>query len=147
MLGSKNVRSMTPPKVRFLMSNKVLGSKKGGPQKWKKLFFSKKACLIFYRKSYIESVNLMGTSFTGICLEHQLLIFWFTWRGVFLNVVTKSSYNQILINSNTNYLRKHVQLFWYNCQQCEASSEQIVQETQGHKWRKCKHLNKSDIIV
>ena len=28
-------------------------------------------------------VNLMGTSFTGICLEHHILIFWITrMRGV-----------------------------------------------------------------
>ena len=30
----------------------------------------------------MASVNLMGTYFTGICIEHQLLIFWFTRRGV-----------------------------------------------------------------
>ena len=35
LIGSKNVRSKTPPKVRFLMQNKVLESKKSyrGPQK------------------------------------------------------------------------------------------------------------------
>ena len=30
----------------------------------------------------MASVNLMGTYLTGICIEHQLLIFWFTRRGV-----------------------------------------------------------------
>ena len=41
MLRSKNVRSKTPPKVRFLMPNKVLGSKKKlrGPPKMKKTDF------------------------------------------------------------------------------------------------------------
>ena len=44
-LGSKYVRSMTPPKVRFLMPNKVLESKKRyrGPQKMKKTVFLKNA--------------------------------------------------------------------------------------------------------
>ena len=44
LLVSKNVRSMTPPKVRFLMLNKVLESKKyqRGPQKMKKTVFLKK---------------------------------------------------------------------------------------------------------
>ena len=73
------------------MPNKVLQSKKyqRGPQKMKKkLFFSKKAYIMFYLKSYMASVNLMGTSFTGICLEHQLSIFWFTRRGVLSTVGT-----------------------------------------------------------
>ena len=41
---------------------------------------TKKAHLIFYLKLYMASVNLMVTSCTGICLEHQLSIFWL--RGV-----------------------------------------------------------------
>ena len=44
----------------------------------------KKAHLIFYLQSYMPSVNLMGTSCKGICLEHQLSIFWFMRRGVYV---------------------------------------------------------------
>ena len=34
----------------------------------------------------MASVNLMGTSCTGICLEHQLSIFWLTRRGVLVMI-------------------------------------------------------------
>ena len=73
-----------PQKWGFWCQIRFWGPKniKGGPKKWKKLFFSKRANLIFYLKSYLASVNLMGTSFTGICLKHQLLIFWLTRRGL-----------------------------------------------------------------
>ena len=44
LLRSKNVRSMTPPKVGFLRPNKVLGVQKKlrGPHKMKKINFLKK---------------------------------------------------------------------------------------------------------
>ena len=67
--------------IRF-WSPKII---KGGTKKWKKLFFSKRANLIFYLKSYMASVDLMGTSCTGICLEHQLSIFWLMRRGLRLS--------------------------------------------------------------
>ena len=63
---------------RFWSPKKVIG----GPKKWKKLFFSKTAHPTIYLKSNMSSVNLMGTSCSGICLGHWLLIFWFTRRAV-----------------------------------------------------------------
>ena len=50
LIGSKNVRSRTPPKVRFLMQNKVLESKKyqRGPKKWKKNCFSQKRPILYF---------------------------------------------------------------------------------------------------
>ena len=44
LLGSKSFRTMTPPKVRFLKPNKVLGAQKTffGPPKTQKIDFLKK---------------------------------------------------------------------------------------------------------
>ena len=56
MLRSKNVRSM-----RFWVPKISKGAQKN---------------------ENMTSVNLMGTSFTGICLVHQLLIFGFIRRGL-----------------------------------------------------------------
>ena len=83
-LDQRMLEVWPPQKWGFWCQMKIWGQKniKGGPKKWRKLFFWKRATLIFYLKSYKASVNLMGTSCTGICLEHQLLIFWFTRRGV-----------------------------------------------------------------
>ena len=66
------------------MPNKVLESIKyqWRPQKnEEKCFSQKKAHLIFYLKLCMASVNLILTSFTGICLEHQLLIFGSSGEG------------------------------------------------------------------
>ena len=73
------------------------------------MFFSKRANLIFYLKSYMPSVNLMGTSCTGICLEHQLSIFLLTRRGVHCAVrIVKNVMPFHLIT-----LHQILMAFWY----------------------------------
>ena len=81
-----------PQKWGFWCQIRFWGPKniKKGPKKWKKLIISKTAHLIFYLKSIMSSVNLMGTFCTGSCLVHWLLIFWFTRRGVNNNQDLKS---------------------------------------------------------
>ena len=58
LLGSKNLRSMTPPKFGFLIQNKVLEANKNfrGPQKMKKTVFLKKG------QSYILPKIIYGIS-------------------------------------------------------------------------------------
>ena len=99
-----------PQKWGFWCQIRFWGPKniKGGPKKWKKLFFSKRANLIFYLKSYMASVDLMGTSCTGICLEHQLSIFQLMRRGVCCPIMVK--FFQVSTFLSMNHIPQNLRL-------------------------------------
>ena len=67
MLGSKNLRSMTPPKFGFLIQNKVLEANKNfrGPQKMKKTVFLKNG-----------PTNFFPTNKSDISEAHRDLLHW-----------------------------------------------------------------------
>ena len=73
MLGSKNVRSMTPQKWGFWCQIRFLGPKniKGGPKKWKKTVFLKKG----------QSYSLPKIIY-GISEPHGNLLHW-NWASTF----------------------------------------------------------------
>ena len=67
LLGSKNLRSMTPPKFEFLIQNKVLEANKNfrGPQKMKKTVFLKNG-----------PTNFFPTNKSDISEAHRDLLHW-----------------------------------------------------------------------
>ena len=97
LLGSKNLRSMTPPKFGFLIQNKVLEANKNfrGPQKMKKTVFLKNG-----------PTNFFPTNKSDISEAHRDLLHWnLSWAFPF-NILVYEEGSVVDHMINTNIARK-----------------------------------------
>ena len=123
---------MTPPKVRFLRPNKVLGAQKSflGPSKHKKLIFSKRAHPIIYPRPRTYYTNGFRTSCTGISLGHQLSKF--SLRGGVCDIQKYS-----LLHSNC-FVCRLTATPW------QVSKITLISLKYNHRWHKFKKFESNE---